>query len=472
MTTLAIYTSAAFTNSSGVAVAAGADVEVRRMDNGNLAVLWENEDGTGPLSNPALGLADSDGRFQFYVAGVDRGYSVAVTSGADTVTVDNQAIGTAAQLDQSAFLLKSEFLALGKMPVASAAGTVVFSDYYRENRLLNGDWLIDQINEGALHTSSSGANVLGPDGWTLRADGAGVFKVRTIVDPDDAAGKVLEVSCTTADASIAAGDRYMIFSAIEGNDVRDLKAGTASAESITIQFPSDFSVTGTYGIAIRNSAANRTYVGTFTQAAANAREPQRITLTLDTSGTWLYTTGIGLSVSICLAAGSTFQTTAGVWAAGDFSTTSAQANFMSSTSNIGYIGRIQLIQGAVALAYGPIDIQKALAKMQRYYEKSYSDGIVPGTVTGAPASTVITSVSSTPSTGWLTDRYRVTKRAASNVTIYSTTTGASAKVRNITGAADVTATVNSPGTSGHLVSFAGVANNEFNWQWVAECRLS
>jgi hypothetical protein len=83
---------------------------------------------------------------------------------------------------------------------------------------------------------------------------------------------------------------------------------------------------------------------------------------MDTTGTWLYTNGVGLYLAICLSAGSNFQGTAGAWAADAKQTTSAQCNFMSSTSNIAYLKRIQLIPGALVQAYKPADIQKELAK--------------------------------------------------------------------------------------------------------------
>jgi hypothetical protein len=185
------------------------------------------------------------------------------------------------------------------------------SRYWREPLNVNPNWLVDQINEGALYTYSA-ASAVGPDGWTGSATGAGVFKLRTLADPDNAALKCLEITCTTADASIAATDNYYIKTAIEGYDVAGLSAGTASAGYITIRFKAKSnSVTGVFGIAVQNSAADRRYIGTFT-VPDTAENEYTITLQLDTTGTWLYTNGIGLQVIITLAAGSNFHGTAAV----------------------------------------------------------------------------------------------------------------------------------------------------------------
>jgi hypothetical protein len=52
--------------------------------------------------------------------------------------------------------------------------------------------------------------------------------LRTLADPENAALKCLEITCTTADAAIAATDDYFIYSAVEGYDAAALMAGTSA----------------------------------------------------------------------------------------------------------------------------------------------------------------------------------------------------------------------------------------------------
>lgn len=94
---LAIYSSAAFTNTSGVAVAASASVEVRREDTGALASIFSDVDGLNALANPFN--ADANGRFSLYAAGLSLGYKITVTKDAVSHVLRHQAIGTAAQID-------------------------------------------------------------------------------------------------------------------------------------------------------------------------------------------------------------------------------------------------------------------------------------------------------------------------------------------------------------------------------------
>lgn len=120
MSKLAIYTSSAFINATGVAnIGANANVEVKRESDGGLAAIYSDEDGTALIANPAVNLADANGRFKFYAAGIARGYAVKVTSGANVYTANNQAIGNAAQLD--AGLVGSQVLASDDQAVARAA---------------------------------------------------------------------------------------------------------------------------------------------------------------------------------------------------------------------------------------------------------------------------------------------------------------------------------------------------------------
>jgi hypothetical protein len=317
---------------------------------------------------------------------------------------------------------------------------LIWTDYTRQPLNTNPNWLIDQINEGALYTV--GASTQGPDGWTGSLVGAGVFKLRTLADPDNAARKVLEITCTTADAAIAATDKYVLNTAIEGYDAADLMAGTASAARITIQFPFKTNVTGVYGVAVQNSAANRRYIGTITVVDTD-RHDYSVTLTLDTSGTWLYTSGIGLNVFFTLAAGSNFQDTAGAWAAGAHLTTSAQCNFMSSTSNIAYLGRFHVLPGGVALAYSSQDIQRELAKAQRYYGKTFNQGTAVAQAAGfggALGGNGAITGGMGPTGNW---RFKATMRATPTATTYNPT-----QANNVWRASDDSADVAVGATSG------------------------
>jgi hypothetical protein len=181
-----------------------------------------------------------------------------------------------------------------------------------------------------------------------------------------------------ADASIAAGDFYAPGAYIEGQMIADARFGTASARQIVVRFGVRSSLAGTFGVRLTNSGGTRSYVTTITIAGGEINTDLLRTIVIpgDTSGTWLTDTGVGLTLQITLAAGTTFQTTAGSWQAGAFLTTSGQTNFMGTGSATFELFDVGLYVDALAIGVAPAWELPAwdadLRACQRYWEKSYS----------------------------------------------------------------------------------------------------
>ena len=237
------------------------------------------------------------------------------------------------------------------------------------NRIINGAMVIDQRGSA----SSPVATGYGVDRFTYGNSGAGVVTFgQSTTAPAGFINSSL-VTVTTADSSIANADIYYIYQQIEGLNVADLGFGTASAQTVTLSFWVRSSVTGTYGAVITNSAGNRSYVSNYTISAANTWEQKTITVAGDTTGTWLTTNGIGLSIRWGLAAGSNWQGTAGVWGTANAVCSSSQVNFMATVGNTFFITGVQLEKGSTATAFDYRPYGTELQLCQRYYYK-----IVPG----------------------------------------------------------------------------------------------
>lgn len=240
------------------------------------------------------------------------------------------------------------------------------------NKIIGGDFTTNPWQRGTTFTGLA-SNGFGPDRWFLTNGSSGVADWLKAADAPTAAQAgvyathCLHVDVTTADASIAATDSYYIRQHIEGYNAACLGFGQAGTRYVTLSFWVKATKTGTYCVSLRNSSANRSYVAEYTVSASDTWEFKEITIPVDTSGTWLYDSGIGVGLSFALAAGSNFHTTAGAWAAGNYTATSNQVNALDSTSNNFKLALVQLEAGSDATSFETRGYGQELALCQRYY---------------------------------------------------------------------------------------------------------
>lgn len=251
------------------------------------------------------------------------------------------------------------------------------------NRYSNGEFRFDQRNEGGGYTVNA-SSIRTLDMVFAEAPPAqGVFTVqRSGVTPADFL-TCLRVDVTTADASVTAAENYDVRFCAEGNDVRDFFMGTAGAKTFTVSFWVRSSVTGTFGFRVGNSAFNRSYVGQYTINVANTYEKKTVTIPGDVTGTWETGTAAGIRFQFDMGSGSDLEGTANAWQAGNFLRTSTNVRLISTVSASWFITGFQLELGSQATAFEYLPENVALARIQRYIEKSYPQG----TALGASATT-------------------------------------------------------------------------------------
>jgi len=154
---------------------------------------------------------------------------------------------------------------------------------------------------------------------------------------------------------------------IEGYNVDDLGFGTASAKSVTLSFWVRSSLTGNFGVGLRNSDGTRAFISSYSIIAANTWEYKTITVAGDSAGTWLTDNGIGIRVDFDLGVGPTFSTTAGSWQAGNYFGLTDGVKLAATTGATFYITGVQLEAGSVATPFERRSYGQELALCQRYY---------------------------------------------------------------------------------------------------------
>jgi hypothetical protein len=168
--------------------------------------------------------------------------------------------------------------------------------------------------------------------------------------------------------SVTSTDTFFFDQCIEGNNVADLRWGTANARAITISFWVRSSLTGQFGGALRNSAADRAYPFSYTIVAANTWEQKFITVAGDTSGTWLTTNGVGIEIVWNLGSVSSYLATAGAWTAGNIIGATGDTSVVGTNGATWYITGVQLEEGSVPTPFEYRQYGTELALCQRYYE--------------------------------------------------------------------------------------------------------
>jgi len=145
----------------------------------------------------------------------------------------------------------------------------------------------------------------------------------------------VQTTVTTADASLAAGQYAAVKFPIEGVQSADWMFGTASAQDLVFRFMVNWP-SGTYAAVLQNAAANRSYVREFTISGAeiNTDTVKTVAFPGDTSGTWPTTAALGATLYLTYATGSTYQTTADAWQAGNYLGTSSTANGIGTVSDV------------------------------------------------------------------------------------------------------------------------------------------
>ena len=345
------------------------------------------------------------------------------------------------------------------------------------NMIINGAMQIAQRGTTAAGTTSNTYSQL--DRWGLGSGSSFNFDVTattntTTVNTEDGFASALMITPDSTQTPTGSHNAT-IYYLMEGYDAQRLKQGGANAETFTLSFYANaVGKTGVYSVCcIKKDAAGaaRYQVKEFTVTTSWVRHT--ITFEADTTALIRNSNASALNFYFSMACGPddiVAPTTA--WATGGgIAAGTNQVNFMDSTSNEFHITGVQLEVGSNATPFEHKTFAQDLQACQRYYEKSYNQGVALGSNTNVGA---YRPRHPSAGTNGSPISFRVSKRTTPTIVFYSRNTGATGKVTNMSGgASDINCA-----TEGYAGEWNTVANytssgSETNVEghWTADAEL-
>lgn len=243
--------------------------------------------------------------------------------------------------------------------------TTAPSGFGFKNRIINGDMRIDQRNAGGVVTTSVVSQYV-VDRFISRTDTANGTAQRSTTAPVGFVNSIVFTSGTGASPSTSQVNTNT--QRIEGFNVADFGWGTTNAQTITLSFWVQSSITGMFAFRIGNGT--RSYVATYTISTVNTFEFKTITILGDTSGTWATDNSVGMYLNWDLGSGSSFNaSSANTWLAGDFLKVSGATSIVGTSGATFYITGVQLEKGSTATSFDYRDYGRELVLCKRYYKK-------------------------------------------------------------------------------------------------------
>ena len=242
----------------------------------------------------------------------------------------------------------------------------------RRNIIINGAMQVAQRG-----TSQAGITVSANEGYTtvdrfgvFGAAHAGVLTAAQVADGPSGFANCLKLTCTTADTSTAAGELQHLETRFEGQDVQQIKKGTADAEKVTVSFYVKGDANATYQLELQDQDNSRFNAQTF----AVTTDWTRVVLTYaadvdDGSSPFDDDNALSLRLVFWFNAGSTY--TGGTFTSNTWHETANQrcgaiTNFFDSTDRRFFITGLQMEVGSQATPFEHRSFGEELALCQRY----------------------------------------------------------------------------------------------------------
>ena len=346
----------------------------------------------------------------------------------------------------------------------------------QRNMIIYGNMLVSQRAATAA-TTAIGYTL---DRWKILSDNLDelAFEVTQVNDVPatfaGGGGKSLKYQTKTVESALASDENFRISQQIEAQNCHRVLYGTSSAKSVTLSFWVKSSLTGVFAVMLYMEDGGLNVGSTYTISSADTWEYKTVTFVGNTSQAISHDNTIGFYVQFWLMAGSSYVTTSNTswasYAAGRAAYGHAQNGLATTDESTWFLTGVQFEVGEVATKFENENYGDTLRKSQRYWQQSYAHGTAAGTATTTGRVIRFTDATHSYAGHWIT--FREEMRAAPTGTVYNTSTGGSASIRDDDG--------NHTGVAGHAathgmhcyVNNSSVGGSEtLNVQYTADAEL-
>ena len=244
------------------------------------------------------------------------------------------------------------------------------NQYGNRNVIINGAMQVAQ--RGTSSTGlGSGAGYFTCDRWSITGTAsAGRLTMTQESDGPSGFANSMKLACTTADTSVAAGEKLILRQILEGQDLQQFAKGTSDAKEFTVSFYVKGNASATYVFELFDSDNTRQISKTFSVTTDWTRVI--LTFPADTTGAFSDDNGISLYAQIWLHAGSDFTSgtlNSSAWAAQTVANraSSSATSFFDSTARTFFITGVQLEVGDTATDFEHRSFGDELIKCKRYF---------------------------------------------------------------------------------------------------------
>ena len=314
------------------------------------------------------------------------------------------------------------------------------------NMIINGAMNVAQRDDSVTGLgAASGYFTLDRYKFQIGATSAGRMTMSQTADgPNGISASCLKLDCTTADASIGAGEFLGIYQFIEGQNLQRIGKGVAGAQQIAVSFYVKANAAATYMLELEDNTNARTNGKLFTVTTDWVRQEIIFEADVDDGSSPFGDTNLsGLTIAWYLHGGSNF--TSGTLASGWANTVAANrlpgiSSIFDATSRTLFITGVQLEVGPVATEFEQEDITTTLSKCQRYFYR-------PTTASNLTGNTACQAFNAGGIVGSFI--YKETMRAAPTIALFSTANGTAGQIRKTSdGATTGSAAAANIGTNG------------------------